>query len=111
MTVFPSNHIPHLRWPSDHLPLAADLLLRRAARELHPDTDDVNESTVTLTTPQMNAHQQGLAILPGASGVHVCKYYVQGLCAYSQACKLPHSDGRRGERCYFFDTGQQCRYA
>eukprot|EP00754_Rhynchopus_humris_P015439 Rhum_TRINITY_DN14440_c1_g1::Rhum_TRINITY_DN14440_c1_g1_i1::g.90620::m.90620/K18764/CCRN4L; nocturnin len=130
--------LPNHRWPSDHLPLACDLLLRQGLRREAPG-DVPALDTITLESAHQPSHHtaaqgrhhgryttytagltpHGYApaaaadvanVTTSSLGISVCKYFAHGSCHYAQMCKLPHSDGRRGERCYFFDTGQQCRH-
>eukprot|EP01060_Flectonema_neradi_P029447 TRINITY_DN4079_c0_g2_i1.p1 TRINITY_DN4079_c0_g2~~TRINITY_DN4079_c0_g2_i1.p1 ORF type:complete len:478 (+),score=65.80 TRINITY_DN4079_c0_g2_i1:110-1543(+) len=145
--------LPNYRWPSDHLPLAADLRMLSSCKSC---SDDLNTDieTIVLQLPQYryngytpptrnnrpimppqqpvipsmprmghHSHVDIVAIqiadhflpppppppVPSSVG-SVCKYYAVGRCVYAHACKYPHSDGRRGERCYFFDTGQHCKH-
>ena len=138
--------LPNYRWPSDHLPLAADLKMLSTCLSCS-DSLDTDLETIVLQLPQYRyscytpavrnnrpimppqqpmptiprmGHPHGVVPIPmetyppppppSSSVGSVCKYYAVGRCVYAHACKFPHSDGRRGERCYFFDTGQHCKH-
>eukprot|EP00755_Sulcionema_specki_P025550 Sspe_Gene.15715::Locus_5481_Transcript_1_1_Confidence_1.000_Length_1783::g.15715::m.15715/K18764/CCRN4L; nocturnin len=95
--------LPNPRWPSDHLPLAADLMHRGVSRAVTKELADQGKcEEEVLSTPRTRRKPPKLV-----SG-ELCRFYATGSCHYSQGCRFPHSDGRRAERCIYFDSAQGC---